>query len=354
VLRSFILPTFLVLSSVSCSTDEGSGPPLPDGGEIEHDGGDAAVVGWTAGDYPPDRQAQTYLELAGVPGQGDRSRGYKVHVPAGYTATSPVPVLYSFHGYRQNAVMFTVSSSRLVELSDQNGFVLVIPNGVQEDGYGGSWNGGTCCGSASAKRLDDVALIRAIHAQVSEHLKVDQTRVYATGLSNGGFLSHRLACEASDLFAAIAPLAGTIGTTEFNPFPSDEDPETNKDPDLKACSPSHPVAVLMMHGTMDKFVSYANMKPSLEHWASVNGCQMTTSPAVQPASGGDTTCVTYNGCSAGVEVTACTVDQGGHCWFGDPACGTGAPGIGNMFVGNDSNFLDASSAVWNFVSRFHR
>lgn len=304
---------------------------------------------WHAGDYPPDLHAQTYLELKDLPGQGGRTRGYKVHVPRGYSAEKPTPVLYSFHGIQQNAVSFTVDGTSLVAESDAQGFVLVIPNGVQEEIFGGAWNAGTCCGTPATERLDDVGFVRAIHAAISEHLNIDPRRVYATGLSNGAYMTHRLGCEAADLFAAIAPLAGSIGTSELS-FAG-----TNReDPDLKSCNPVRPISVLAMHGTSDGLVPYKGMKPSLDLWAKAAGCGASTMAASQPESGGDTTCVTYRDCPDGIEVTGCTVDNGGHCWFGDPTCGIGIPVIGSLVVGNNSNFLDASKAAWGFVSRFQR
>ncbi|HEY6879069.1 MAG TPA: PHB depolymerase family esterase, partial [Polyangiales bacterium] len=276
-----------------------------------------------------------------------RTRGYKVHVPPGYDPSKATPVLYSFHGLQQNAVMFTVDGTSLVAESDAEGFVLVMPNGVQEDGIGGSWNAGVCCGAAASAKLDEVGFVRAIHAAIREHLNIDPKRVYATGLSNGAFMAHRLGCEAADLFAAIAPLAGSIGTSELGAI------GTNRDPDLKACEPSRPLPVLAMHGSGDGIVPYAGMKPSLDHWAQVAGCGTGTIAATQPASGGDTSCVTYRDCPQGIEITGCTVANGGHCWFGDESCGTGFAGIGNLVVGRNSDFLDASKAAWEFVSRFH-
>lgn len=315
-------------------------PSTPDAGTTTYD--------WVAGDYPPNVKATNYLTITGVPGQKDKKRGYKVHVPKGYDPKVPAPVLFAIHGYQQNAVMFVVNGTQFVEKSDEKGFILVMPNGLQEDGIGGSWNAGVCCGAASEQKLDDVALIRAIYAEVKKHVNVDEGRVYATGLSNGGFMTHRLGCEAADLFVAIAPLAGSIGTKELGAT------GTNADPDFKECKPSKPIAVLATHGNGDPIVPYAGMKPSLDLFAKANGCSTTTTPAKQPASGGDTTCVTYEGCQGGVEVTGCTVEKGGHCWFGDASCGTGAPGIGNLFVGNNSTTLNSTDAAWEFVSRFSR
>ncbi len=85
------------------------------------------------------------------------------------------------------------------------------------NGYQASWNGGTCCGQAASAGLDDVALVRAIFAaEVVKHVNVDLGRVYATGLSNGGYLSYRLGCEASDLFTAVASGSGAVGTAAIS------------------------------------------------------------------------------------------------------------------------------------------
>jgi Esterase PHB depolymerase len=165
---------------------------------------------WGSGDYPPgDITAQNYLTISGVKGQQGNDRQYKVHVPPSYSPATPMPVLFCLHGLFQNAVMFCLDTGVAWNTkSDAEGFILVMPNGYQN-----SWNGGTCCGAAATAGLDDVSLIRAIFAEVSTHLNVDPHRVYATGLSNGGYLSYRLACEASDIFVAIAPAAGAVGTT---------------------------------------------------------------------------------------------------------------------------------------------
>jgi polyhydroxybutyrate depolymerase len=301
---------------------------------------------WVAGDYPPELRANKYLTISGLPNQKG-ARGYKVHVPKGYDPRVPAPVVFAFHGLMQDALMFVVNGTSFVPKSDKEGFILVMPNGVLEGGIGGSWNAGVCCGASAQQKLDDVGFVRAIYAELQKHLNIDAGRVYATGLSNGGFLSHRLGCEAADLFVAIAPLAGSIGTKELGAI------GTNADPDFKTCTPSKPIAVLAMHGDADPIVPYAGQKKSLDHFAKANGCSLTTKPASQPLSAGDTTCVTYEGCT-GVEVTGCTVAKGGHCWFGDASCGTGAPGIGNLFVGNNSKSFVATDAAWDFLSRFRR
>jgi polyhydroxybutyrate depolymerase len=306
---------------------------------------------WTAGDYPPDVHAQTYLTIRGVPGQGDSVRGYKVHVPPSYRPDVGMPLLFAIHGLGQNAVMYAVDGAQWPAKADSEGFILVMPNGNVQNADGswgvtGSWNAGECCGGAAQNGVDDVALIRAILGEVGKHVNVDLSRVYATGFSNGGFLSFRLACEAADLFTAIAPAAGAVGSPTLAPMGVGNASFT-------VCKPSAKVPVLALHGDADSLVPYRYMKPSLDLFAAANGCSTSTAPASQPASGGDTTCVSYGGCPSGVEVTGCTVAAGGHCWFGSSTCGTGVD-VGNLFVGNNSDTLKNTDAAWAFLKRFAR
>jgi polyhydroxybutyrate depolymerase len=313
--------------------------PAASGGSESEDGDGGSPAAWSPGDYPPDVNAQTYLEISGVSGQGDRVRQYKVHVPPSYDPRVPAPLVFCIHGLLQNAVMFCVAGAALHTKADQAGFILVMPNG-----YANSWNGGTCCGAASDERIDDVALFRAIFAEVSQHLNVDRRRVYATGLSNGAYMSYRLACQAADLFAAIVPGAGAVGINSIGGG-------TSASSDFTECAPTKPVAVLALHGTADGLVPYRLQAPSLAQMIAGNACSTTTMPATQPRGGGDTNCFTYAGCANGAEVTACSVSGGGHCWFGSPDCGTGAGVIGAAVVGANSNTLINNDEMWSFFER---
>lgn len=294
------------------------------------------------GDYPPDINAQTYLEISGVQGQGTRVRQYKVHVPPSYDPNVPTPLVFCIHGLLQNAVMFCVTGAAMHTKSDAEGFLLVMPNG-----YMNSWNAGTCCGAASTEQIDDVALFRAIFDEVKSHLNVDLGRVYATGLSNGGYMSHRLGCEAADVFAAVAPGAGAVGTNDIGGG-------TNPASNFTACEPSEPVSVLSLHGTADGLVPYALQAPSLARMSEANGCAATTGAAPNLPNTGDTTCVTYGDCPSGVEVSGCSVQGGGHCWFGSPDCGTGGGAIGAAFVGANSDTLVNNDVIWDFFQRHAR
>ena len=300
---------------------------------------------WVAGDYPSDLFVP-YLEIKGVPGQRDLVRQYKVHVPASYQREKPMPLVFCIHGLGQDPNLFCLSGAKLDKAADQAGFILVMPLG-----YESSWNGGTCCGRARDEKLDDVALIRAILADVAKHLNVDLERVYTTGLSNGGYLSYRLACEAPDLFAGVVVGSGAVGINAF-PDKADENPELlSVTSNFTDCAPSRPLSILHLHGTADGYIPHTLQAKSLMLMAEKYGCSQTSMPAVSPNSAGDSSCVTYAGCSAGVELTGCTVEGGGHCWFGSDDCGTGAGFLGMAFVGENSDTLDNNHELLEFLQR---
>jgi polyhydroxybutyrate depolymerase len=282
------------------------------------------------------------MQSASVAGQQGLARQYKVHVPPGYDPNVPMPLVFCFHGLDQNAVMFCVNGAGFNAKSDAENFILVMPNG-----YDHSWNAGTCCGDAASMKLDDVALVRAIFTEVGKHLNIDLGRVYAVGLSNGAFLSYRLGCEAADVFVAIVPGSGGIMSNDMNGGQPGES-------DFPTCQPAQAVSVLDTHGTWDAYVPYAYQKPSLDRMAVADHCSADTEAAQQPPSGGDTTCITYKSCPAGLAVTGCTIQGGGHCWFGSVNCGTGVDIIGNLAVGANSDFMKNTDQAWAFLSQKSR
>jgi polyhydroxybutyrate depolymerase len=226
---------------------------------------------------------------------GGHDRVYEVQVPIAYDNSGPVPLVFDMHGYTSNKDQQELVSG-FSSLAEDEGFLVVRPQGFQN-----SWNGGDfCCGAAQNEGLDDVGLMKAIVTEVSETLCVDPKRVYATGISNGGALSHRIACEAADIFAAVAPVAYPL---DFDPF--------------STCQPSRPIAVMHSHGTNDLIVPYngSGAMPatpeSFAYWGQVNGC---TGNPVETYTKGNSHCDTYQSCGAGVEVTLCTVN-GGHILY---------------------------------------
>ena len=129
-----------------------------------------------------------------------RTRTFRVLVPPGLP--SPAPLVVGLHGLHKT-VEATDATMRLLEQAPRRGFIAVYPTGV-----GASWNAGRCCGRAVAQRVDDVAFLRRVVAEVAAAHPVDRTRVTAVGWSNGGMLAHRAACEAPGPFTAVAVVAG--------------------------------------------------------------------------------------------------------------------------------------------------
>ena len=244
---------------------------------------------------------------------GGLMRSALVHVPTDYDPQAPTPVVLNFHGFTQTAAG-QQQLSGMNPVAEEHGFVVVYPEGVEY-----SWNAGLCCGQAVLQDVDDVGFVRALVARLHEELCVDAKRVYAAGMSNGGYISHRLACEATDLIAAVAPVSATIV--------------------IDPCTPSRPIAVQMFNGTTDLLVPYnggiyQSAPQSLADWVAHDNC--SDEPDV--ITNGGVTCETYDECDAGVSVSLCTIEGMGHCWPGNPACPFGTP----------NEELDASEAAWNF------
>lgn len=247
---------------------------------------------------------------------GGKSREYILHVPPGYTGQTPMPLVVNFHGLTMTDVgeeTFTGMDAK----ADSAGFLLAYPNGLDE-----SFNAGLCCGLSGTNQVDDVGFTRALVADIQKRACVDAKRIYATGMSNGGFMSQRLGCDAADVFAAIAPVSGLLAVV--------------------SCSPSRPMPVIEFHGTADTIVGY-NSVPSVDAtfkgWAQRDGC--TDTPA-ETFHNGTVSCVTYAKCAGGVKVTQCTLAGEGHCWPGQAQCPYGASDMD----------LNANDAIWSFLQGF--
>ncbi len=140
---------------------------------------------------------------------GGFKRQYLVHVPPGYDGREPLPVVLAFHGGGGRGEVQR-TQSQMNPVADQNGFMVVYPDGTGRLRLL-TWNAGTCCGYAVRKNVDDVGFVSALIDDLARNYNIDQKRVYATGLSNGGMLCYRLACELSDRIAAIAPVSADLG-----------------------------------------------------------------------------------------------------------------------------------------------
>lgn len=237
---------------------------------------------------------------------GGVTRSYILHVPSKYDAQNPVPLVLDFHPILSNAT-FERGASGYATLSDQEGFIVAFPEGID-----GAWNVGPCC--TTSRTVDDVGFAKALVTKLESQGCVDSKRVYATGFSMGGGMSHMLGCNAADVFAAVAPSA-------FDLLEESEEP----------CHPARPITEITFRGTSDPIVPYAGgaSRPpnglnvtihflgavgTFQKWAGLDGC--TGSPSPVDVNG----CQTYSQCQAGVEVTLCTTQGGGHV-TGNPTIG---------------------------------
>ena len=177
-------------------------------------------------------------ELA-VSGQG--TRAYSIYVPSLVGASGARAAILSLHGGGGSA-MLQASTSQLNELADEQQIYLVYLEGT---GIIRTFNAGSCCGSAQTQGVDDVSYVAAVLQDAAGEFQIDAQRVYATGFSNGGMMSHRLACALADRIAGIAPIGGASGRFDqaLNQYYS--------------CNPARRIPVLHIHATNDRNYPYA-------------------------------------------------------------------------------------------------
>ena len=132
---------------------------------------------------------------------GSLTRSYIVHVPPSYDGSKPFPMVLGFHGGGSNAEVF-IRFSGLNGKADEAGFIAVYPSGTGRLPRMLTWNGGNCCGYAMREKVDDVAFVRVLLDDLAKVAKIDEKRVYATGMSNGAIISYFLASNLSDRIAA--------------------------------------------------------------------------------------------------------------------------------------------------------
>lgn len=239
----------------------------------------------------------------------DAGRGQvPVHVPAGYDAETPAPLILLLHGYTasgtQQDAYFNLSG-----LVDDYGFILVAPDGTEEASERRSrfWNASSSCCNFFGSDVDDVAYLTGLIDAVKADYAVDDSRIAVFGHSNGGFMSYRMAHDRSGLISAMASLAGAD----------------------QSGSPANPVHVLQIHGTADTVIAYEGgtfrdgdahpgARASAEAWAQHNGCDRAgvdtgTLDLDRGLDGLETAVTRYtDGCRAGGSAELWTINGGGH------------------------------------------
>lgn len=261
-------------------------------------------------------------------------RSFVVHVPKSYRADRPTPLVLALHG--GGGSMEVMARDRLYGLvtqSETSGWIVVFPNGFSRlGGKLATWNAGICCGAARDRGSDDVGFLRAVVTELRRQLSIDPQRVFATGMSNGAMMSYRLACEAPDVFRAVAAVAGTDGSPR--------------------CQPGRPVPVFHIHARDDDRVlfnggsgsasnthaDFVSVPATVDKWAQLNAC---TGPALTVLRQPGVVCEVRSGCRDGVEVRLCVTETGGHSW----------PGGRKALGGRGSSALDATAEIWDFFAR---
>jgi polyhydroxybutyrate depolymerase len=268
---------------------------------------------------------------------GGLVRTFELHVPAG--VDHPLGLVVNLHAAgatgRDQAALTHYDS-----VADAHGFVAVHPDGIDF-----SWADGRGASLPDRHGIDDVGFIAALVGKLVAEYGIDPGRVFVTGLSAGAFMANRLACDRADLFAAIAPVSGTLGTNV-------------------GCSPSRPVSVLATHGTADPVVPYEGgtmtgrggtsdvlAAPAMvQRWQQIDRCQNTPSQDSLPnnSDGTGTQRLTYSPCAAGTAVEFMRIDGGGHTWPGAPEI------LPVEAVGSATHAFDASEASWQFFNAHGR
>jgi len=270
---------------------------------------------------------------------GGRLRLYRVHVPPSYRGDRPVPLVLALHGGGGDAqIQATDSYYGQIRKSDAEGYVVAFPNGVSrfKGGRLATWNAGLCCGAARDQGVDDVDFIRNVVRHLRSQLNIDADRVFAEGMSNGGMMAYRLACEAPDVFKAVASVAGTDNTSH--------------------CAPQRPVSILHIHARDDDRVlfnggagqfagrgreqvnDFVSVPETIRRWVQRNGCAATPHRVLDRPG---VTCDRYAPCQGGTEVQLCVTETGGHSWPGGTKPRGGQAG---------STALSATDAIWAFFS----
>lgn len=269
-------------------------------------------------EFPPTTGTPSCTNL--LPGKFNctlSGRTYNVVVPNAYgQGTRAVPLVVDIHGYTENADK-EQTRTKWDTLAATENFIVAYPNGKNN-----SWNAqGECCGNPGTTTEQDVQFIRDVVAAVKQAGRIKAERVYVTGYSNGGSMSHTIACMAADVFNGAGPVAYPLSGGSYAQV-------------VAACKPSRPIPVLTFQGDNDTLVPYnggskgiLTAQDSRTAWAEIQRCS-TTFTTTNPLS--NVKCEIHSGCNGGVKTGLCTVARGTH----DGIYEVGSPGVAGL--------------IWNF------
>ena len=265
----------------------------------------------------------------------DLTRSYILYIPDSYSETTTTSLVLNLHGYTSNAGQQMIYSN-FYPIADEEGFILVHPEGTVDDNGFQFWNSnGT---SQLISEVDDINFLSALIDTIVSEYNINTDRVYSMGMSNGGFMSYELACQLSDKIAAIASVTGSMNQSQ-----------------ITSCNPERPIPVMQIHGTSDPTVLYdgnplwgiTSVDDVISYWVDFNDCNIE--PIVNYVEDINTfdLCTTehylYENGANGSSVELYKVINGGHTW----------PGALIPLVGNNTNQdFDASEKIWEFFNKY--
>jgi polyhydroxybutyrate depolymerase len=288
---------------------------------------------------PEDNPSEKKTVIITVDG---RERSYIIYLPSGYNNKGNLPCIFMFHGGGADAEsMF--SGTSFGTIAERDKIILVSPQGISN-----SWNDGRTT-EANKQGVDDINFIRVLVNEVISKYPVDSKKIYATGISNGGFMCSRIGCELSDKFAAFAAVAATMG--ESIPYSS--------------CNPTNSMPCIYIHGTADPVIPFdggvppfpSTQSPIVSHyqviskWVANNQCDTIPQVNSLPDIANDGTTVQekkYSGGKNGSVVISYVINNGGHTWP------QGQQYLPESIIGKVCMDMNASQVIWDFFKQFHR
>lgn len=292
---------------------------------------------------PGQQSLQTYTLI-----HDGLTRTYHVHLPPGHRPDKSVPLVLALHGRGGSGLqMDDFTNNQLTREGDRRGWVVVFPEGIER-----GWNDGRDPESEVALRrsgVDDVGFLRNLIERLRIDFGIDQKRVYATGISNGGFMSIRLAIDLSDRIAAIGAVTSCLGTGH------------------QRLEPLAPVGVLVMNGTEDPLVPYEGGRvetfgqdrgsvlstdETIRWWVAKMSCgsepDWRALPDQAKLDGTRTEVETYSECRNGVQVVLYRIEGGGHTWPG------GKQYLPVRWIGRVSRDFEAAREIFDFFEQHRR
>ncbi|MGZ8500234.1 MAG: extracellular catalytic domain type 1 short-chain-length polyhydroxyalkanoate depolymerase [Candidatus Binatia bacterium] len=276
-----------------------------------------------------------------------RERSAIVHVPRRAAERQVLPVVLNFHGGGGHGAN-QQEYSLLDAVAESDNFITVYPNGTGRlPGRLLTWNGGTCCAYSMLNKIDDVGFVRAPIHELAEKFPVDRRRVYATGMSNGGMMAHRLAVEASDVIAAVAPVAGglvlpAIKSDRAVPVMHIHSVDDPRAPYTGGLGPPFPMTKSQ--------VFHPNVDAMIKRWVEQHRCAAEPTVADRrvdrSARGHRATKYVFANCRDGAEVALWKVTGAGHVWPG------GKQKVLERILGPSTDIIDANREMWAFFKRF--